>query len=119
MQPDSLEFWIDLNLPSVLAEWIRDEHQLKAKTFSELNFENTKDYEVFKMAALNPCIVVITTKDYDFVEMTDFPGTLPKVLYMNIGNVTNKQLKEIFNNHFPEAIKLLSKTNQQLIEITN
>ena len=118
MQPDLLEFWIDLNLPSILAEWIRDEHKLKAKTFSELDFENTKDYEVFKMATLNPCIVVITTKDYDFVEMTELPGILPKVLYMNIGNVTNKQLKEIFNNHFPEAIKLLSTTNQQLIEIT-
>jgi predicted nuclease of predicted toxin-antitoxin system len=71
------------------------------------------------MAASNPYIVVITTKDYDFVEMTELPGSLPKVLYMNIGNVTNKQLKEIFDNHFSEAIKLLSKTNQQLIEITN
>lgn len=119
MQPDSLEFWIDMNLPSVLAEWIRDEHELKAKTFSELDFENTKDYEVFEMAALNPCVVVITTKDYDFVDMTELAGSIPKVLYINIGNVTNKQLKEIFHDHFPEAIKLLSKTNQQLIEITN
>lgn len=51
MQPDSLEFWIDMNLPSVLAEWIRDEYKLKAKTFRELDFENTKDYEVFKQAA--------------------------------------------------------------------
>ena len=99
MQPDSLEFWIDMNLPSVFAEWIRDEYKLKAKTFRELDFENTKDY--------------------DFVGMTELPGSLPKALFMNIGNVTNKQLKEIFDNHFPEAIKLLSKINQQLIEITN
>ena len=97
----------------------RDEYKLKAKTFRELDFENTKDYEVFKQAALNPFVVVITTKDYDFVGMTELPNNLPKVLFMNIGNVTNKQLKEIFDNHFPEAIKLLSKTNQQLIEITN
>jgi predicted nuclease of predicted toxin-antitoxin system len=51
--------------------------------------------------------------------MTDLPGYLPKVLYMNVGNVTNKQLREIFDKHFEEAIKLLSKTNQQLVEITN
>ena len=38
---------------------------------------------------------------------------------MNIGNVTNKKLKEIFDKHFAEAIKILSKTNQQLVEITN
>lgn len=117
-QPDSLEFWIDVNLPAILAEWIGKEYKLKAKTFRELNFDNTKDYEVFKTAAENPLVVVITTKDYDFVEMTKLPGNLPKVLYMNIGNVTNKQLKEIFDKHFPEALKLLSKTNQQLIEIT-
>ena len=77
------------------------------------------DYEVFKQAALNPFVVVITTKDYDFVGMTELPGSLPKALFINIGNITNKQLKEIFDNHFPEAIKLLSKINQQLIEITN
>ena len=119
MQPDSLEFWIDVNLPDILAEWIQQEYKLKATTFRELNFANTKDYEVFKKAASNPSIVVITTKDYDFVEMTELPANLPKVLYMNIGNVTNKKLKEIFDNHFAEAIKILSKTNQQLVEITN
>jgi predicted nuclease of predicted toxin-antitoxin system len=119
MQHDSLEFWIDVNLPSILAEWIRKEYNLKAKTFRELNFENIKDYEVFRKAAQNPLVVVITTKDYDFVEMTGLPGNLPKVLYLNVGNVTNKQLREIFDKHFAEAIKLLSKTNQQLVEITN
>jgi predicted nuclease of predicted toxin-antitoxin system len=49
MPPDALEFWIDINLPPIFAEWIRNEHNLKAKTFRELNFENTNDYEVFKM----------------------------------------------------------------------
>ncbi len=51
--------------------------------------------------------------------MTDLPGLLPKVLYMNVGNVSNKKLREIFDNYFAEAIKILAKTNQQLIEITN
>ena len=119
MQPDSLEFWIDVNLPDALAVWIKEDYNLKAKTFKELNFGTTKDYEIFKKAAENPSTVIITTKDYDFVIMTELTGSLPKVLYMNIGNVTNKKLREIFDNHFGEAIKLISKTNQQLIEITN
>jgi predicted nuclease of predicted toxin-antitoxin system len=53
------------------------------------------------------------------VEMTKLGGNLPKVLYLNIGNVTNKQLKEIFDKHFEDAIKIFSKTNQQLVEISN
>jgi predicted nuclease of predicted toxin-antitoxin system len=119
MQPDLLEFWIDINLPPILAEWIIKEYKLSVKTFRELGFENTNDYEVFKKAAQNPLIIVITTKDYDFVEMINMPGSLPKILYLNVGNVTNKQLREIFDNHFAEAIKIFSKTNQQLVEITN
>jgi len=91
MQPDPLEFWIDVNLPAVFSEWITNDYNLIAKTFRELNFDNTKDYEVFKKAVQNPSIVVITTKDYDFATMTELPTNhLPKVLYMNIGNVTNK-----------------------------
>ena len=38
MQPDSLEFWIDINLPDALAVWIKEDYNLKAKTFKELNF---------------------------------------------------------------------------------
>ena len=118
MQPDSFEFWIDINLPDTLAVWIKEDYNLKAKTFKELNFATTTDYEIFKKASANASVVIITTKDYDFVELTDLPGDLPKVLYMNVGNVTNKKLREIFDNHFAEAIKILSKTNQQLVEIT-
>lgn len=102
-----------------MAVWIKEDYGFEAKTFKELNFAKTQDYEIFKKAAANPSVVIITTKDYDFVVMTDLPGNLPKVLYMNVGNVTNKKLREIFDNHFAEAVKLLSNTNQQLIEITN
>ena len=45
MQPDSLEFWIDVNIPDILAEWIQQEYKLKATTFRELNFANTKDFQ--------------------------------------------------------------------------
>lgn len=119
MQPDSIEFWIDMNLPPVLASWITTEYHFNAFTFDQLNFKELPDFEVFKKASINSNIIVVTTKDYDFVEMTSLPGSLPKVLYLNIGNVTNKQLREIFDTHFSEAIKILSKTNQQLVEITN
>ncbi len=31
MQPDSLEFWIDVNLPDTLAVWIKEDYGLEAK----------------------------------------------------------------------------------------
>lgn len=119
MPTDLLEFWIDINLPDVLAKWIVEEYHFKAKTFKELNFQQTEDFFIFKKAAQKIPVVVITTKDFDFAELTKSSGNLPKVLYLNIGNVTNKQLRVIFNKSFPQAINLLTKTNQQLVEITN
>ena len=39
MQQNSLEFWIDVNLPPAMAIWIRDDFGMAAKSFKELNFD--------------------------------------------------------------------------------
>lgn len=33
MQPDQLEFWIDMNLPSSLADWIVAEYKIARVSF--------------------------------------------------------------------------------------
>jgi len=119
MQPDKLEFWIDMNLPSCLANWINKEFKVSAKSFIELGYQTTSDLEVFKNAANNPNVIVITTKDYDFVDIKNEEGGKPKVLYLNIGNVTNKVLRQIFDLYFSEAFKILSQTTESLVEIKN
>lgn len=117
MPPDKLEFWIDMNLPSCLAEWIITEYQFSAKSFLQLGYQNTSDLEVFRAAANKPAVIVITTKDYDFVDLKNQHGSSTKILYFNIGNVTNKTLRQIFDLYFAEAIKILSNPNQSLVEI--
>lgn len=119
MQHNNLEFWIDMNLPPALAVWLAENFNVAAKSFVELNFHTTEDVDVFKHAALYPSVIVITTKDYDFVEISNRPGGGPRVLYLNVGNVTNSQLKEILKKHFSLALKILTETNQSLVEINN
>jgi predicted nuclease of predicted toxin-antitoxin system len=118
MQPDQLEFWVDMNLPSCLADWIIAEFKIPAKTFVQLGFQTTADIEVFKQAASQRNVIVITTKDYDFVNLKS-PHDRPKILYLNIGNVTNKVLREIFDQYFPEAFKILKDPSKVLVEIKN
>ena len=36
MQPEELEFWIDLNLPPAMTAWLRDEFNVKAESFINL-----------------------------------------------------------------------------------
>lgn len=118
MQHNNPEFWIDMNLPPSLAIWMEDNFNVAAKSFVELNFHTTEDEEVFRKASLSPSVIVITTKDYDFVKISNEPCGRPRVLYLNIGNVTNNQIKEILRIHFPQALKILKETNQTLVEIS-
>lgn len=117
MQPDKLEFWVDLNLPSCLVDWIKNDFNLSAQSFVDLGFQTVSDLEVFKKAANNPRVIIITTKDYDFVEIKNKTGGKPRVLYLNISNVTNKVLRQIFELYFSDAFRILSRTNEPLVEI--
>ncbi len=117
MPPDNLEFWIDMNLPSCLADWIKSEFKVPAKTFVELGYQTTPDLQVFKDAANNFNVIVITTKDYDFVEIRNRRAGKPRILYLNIGNVTNKILRQIFDLYFLDAFNILTEKNQMLVEI--
>jgi predicted nuclease of predicted toxin-antitoxin system len=119
MQHNNLEFWIDMNLPPAIAVWLADNFNVAAKSFVELNFHTTEDAAIFKKASLHPSVIVITTKDYDFVKILNELGGRPRVLYLNIGNVTNNQLKEILSIHFSQALKILTETDQVLVEISN
>ncbi len=117
MLPDKFEFWVDMNLPSCLAEWINTEFKVIAKTFFELGYQTTSDIEVFRDAANNPNVIVITTKDYDFIDIKNQEIGKPKILYLNIGNVNNKTLRQIFDLYFPDAFRILRETDQSLVEI--
>lgn len=119
MLPDKLEFWIDMNLPSCLADWISTEFKFSAKSFVELGYQTTSDLEVFTHAANNANVIVITPKDYDFIDIKNEEAGKPKILYLNIGNVTNKVLRRIFDFYFSDAIKILSQSNEPLVEIKN
>ena len=40
------------------------------------------------------------------------------LLKLNVGNISNKQLKEIVNKHFKEALHLFTEANNFLVEIS-
>ena len=118
MQPENIEFWIDLNLPPKMAAWIREGFNVNAKSFAELGYDVTEDAVVYKAAAKNKNTVIITTKDVDFINLQKDIGYPPKILYLYVGNVSNKQLKEIISKHFKEALELFITTSNILVEIS-
>ena len=118
MPQNSLEFWIDVNLPPAMANWIQEDFGIAAKSFKELNFDTESDVIVFNIAAKRLNTIVITTKDIDFKILSEQINICPKILYLNVGNISNKMLKEIFYKSINEVINLFSETDDFFIEIT-
>lgn len=102
-----------------MAKWLREDFQVSAKSFKELNFETEEDISVFRKAANRINTIVITRKDIDFKNLVNSNSTPPKILYLNVGNISNKMLKEIIYKSFKEVIRIFSETDDSLIEITN
>ena len=118
MQPDEIEFWIDLNLPPQMAIWLQDEFGVSAKSFKELQFEIVPDVDVYRIAAQKDNKIIITTKDIDFSNYQKVAGAPPRILYLNIKNISNKNLKALLHERFPEILNLFLTTTDPLIEIS-
>jgi predicted nuclease of predicted toxin-antitoxin system len=116
MQQNNIEFWIDVNLPPVMAEWIIKDFGIGAKSFKELDFNTEEDITVFTIAAKRFNTVVITTKDIDFKNLSHGISLRPRILYLNVG-IFQINFKEILYRSLKEVIKIFSETDESLIEI--
>jgi predicted nuclease of predicted toxin-antitoxin system len=117
-QLNELEFWIDLNLPPKLANWLIEGFNVKAKSFKDLLFTDMPDVEVYKIAAKKSNMIIITTKDIDFSNYQNIVGAPPRILYLNVGNISNRNLKLLIQERFAEILQLFLTTNEPLIEIS-
>ena len=118
MLPDSIEFWIDFNLPPEMAVWLKEGFMVSAKSFRELNFDTTPDVDVYKIAAQQSNVIVITTKDVDFIDYQKVIGAPPKILYISVGNISNQNLKKIIQHNFADILQLFLQSDTSLIEIS-
>ncbi len=79
-----------------------------------LDRSNTKDSHICKYADDNDLIVI--TKDSDFRDFFFINGTPKKLIKVNLGNISNKDLIQIFTDMKPKLRKLYAKPNF-LVEI--
>ncbi len=100
-----------------MAKWLKEDFNVSAKSFNELNFQTEEDIIVFRKAVSRINIVVIATKDTDFIKLANDSSNPPKILYISIGNISNNKLKEIIYRRFKEVLKIFTETNNYLIEI--
>ncbi|MBI5435891.1 MAG: DUF5615 family PIN-like protein [Nitrosomonadales bacterium] len=109
-----MKFWIDAQLPLLLAEWLSAQFNVEAFSLRTLGLRDAADAAIFQAAQQQG--IVIISKDSDFVEMVSRYGPPPQLIWVTCGNVTNRQLQIVFNKTFAESLALLA-AGQVMVEI--
>jgi predicted nuclease of predicted toxin-antitoxin system len=109
-----VKFWVDAQLPPLLAAWLSEQFHVEAFSLKTLGLRDACDAEIFEAAQQQG--IVIISKDSDFVELVSRYGTPPQLIWVTCGNVTNRQLQMVFNNTFAASLELLA-AGQVMVEI--
>jgi predicted nuclease of predicted toxin-antitoxin system len=109
-----MTFWIDAQLPPVLAAWLSQTHGVTATSLKELGLRDASDEEIFQAARRADAIII--SKDSDFVDLVSRHGAPPQLLWVTCGNLTNRGLQAVFRKTFTEAVALFS-AGQSIVEI--
>ena len=110
-----MKFWVDAQLPPLLAAWLSEQLNVEAFSLKSLGLRDAVDAAIFQAAQQHG--VVLISKDSDFVEMVSRYGPPPQLIWVTYGNVTNRQLQIVFNKIFAESLELLA-TGQVMVEIS-
>ena len=109
-----MKFWVDAQLPPMLAIWLSATFEVEALALRDLGLRDSTDDEIFNAAQQAKAVVI--SKDNDFVELISRYGAPPQLLWVTTGNVTNRQLQKVFSKSFPAALALLA-AGEKIVEV--
>lgn len=107
--------WIDAQLPPAIAVWITNTFEITALALRDLGLRDAEDLVIFEAAKTQG--VILMTKDRDFIDLVDRPGTPPQIIWLTCGNTSNARLTEILSATLPQALVLL-RAGEKLVEIS-
>ena len=88
---------------------------IKASHVTEIGLAAAPDSVIWSHAAATDAVLV--TKDEDFVLLRALDNRGPAVIWVPLGNTTNRVLSERFAEKFPEIVAALARGNT-IIEIS-
>ena len=102
-----LKFIIDTQLPPSLSGYLSSKNCDSRHTTYYPDGHLLKDREIVQMAIDERRIIV--TKDHDFLDYYLLKGAPPRVLLLEVGNITNKALFELFEANWIKLFDMLNK----------
>lgn len=108
-----MNFLIDAQLPPGLIRWLTDRGNT-AKHVFELDLADAEDKTIWDYAFKSKAVIV--TKDEDFAERTARTAVGPTIVWLRVGNSTNKALFSWLEPRWNEVVELLN-SDHRLIEV--
>lgn len=82
---------------------------------SDLSIERLNDFEIWKYASENDCIII--THDSDFIDFVTLFGYPPKVIWLRTGNIRKVELANKINKQIPNIIEFYHNSEIGIFEI--
>lgn len=108
-----MKFLIDAQLPPALARWVQ-EQGYDAQHVEIIGLGDAEDHVIWTQAITIDAIII--TKDEDFAARAAREATAPVIVWLRIGNATNRVLIQWLEPRWTQIVSLLNDGNQ-LIEV--
>jgi len=109
-----MKFLLDAQLPKKLSLFLAYKGHDSLHTLDLPNKNRSKDSELNRLSMSEKRVVI--SKDMDFVESLLISDKPYKLLYINTGNCTNKQLEILLSSHLDYIVELLQVN--RFVELT-
>ena len=109
-----MKFLLDAQLPKKLAEFLKWKGYDAIHTLDLPNKNRTTDSEINEISIKEKRVVI--SRDLDFIESLILFNKPYKLIYIAVGNISNKELIDIFSKNIEDIIYYTH--NAKLIEIT-
>jgi predicted nuclease of predicted toxin-antitoxin system len=104
-----MNFIVDAQLPKKLATQLFSSGHPALHTLDFERGNRTPDSLITSLADQREAVVI--TKDSDFVDSHFLQDSPRRLLLVSTGNISNKELLQLFQDHLPVIISLLEESN--------
>jgi predicted nuclease of predicted toxin-antitoxin system len=108
-----VKFLVDAQLPPALAHWLRASGH-EAHHIEDVGLRNAGDHAIWTHAMETASIIL--TKDEDFAERAARTTATPIIVWLRVGNATNRTLQAWLASRLPDILRLLDD-GHRLVEV--
>jgi predicted nuclease of predicted toxin-antitoxin system len=108
-----MRFLVDAQLPPTLAGWLRDQGH-DSVAVRNVGLRDAKDGEIWSHADSNG--LTIMTKDEDFADRVRQSADGPAVVWLRVGNASNRALRQWLTRLLPDIVADL-EAGERLVEV--